>query len=72
LENWGTKWPADDVRQEVFKEGMETHLSFDTAWGPPIEIYEALRDQGYEVDASFYEPNMEIDGYWNNKKGEGS
>lgn len=70
LENWGTKWVADALTQEVSKDGMQTDLDFNTAWGPPIEVYEALREQGYEVEAEFYEPNMEIDGYWNNAEGE--
>ena len=70
LEHWGTKWAAEDLSQEVSKDGMQTDLDFETAWGPPIEIYEAMKKKGYEVEAEFYEPNMEIDGYWSNAEGE--
>ena len=70
LENWGTKWVADDLRPQVSEDGMRTDLDFNTAWGPPIEIYEAMKKRGYEVEAEFHEPNMEIEGYWTNAEGE--
>ena len=37
IANWGTKWPATDP---VWKSA--TKVSFDTAWSPPVRIYDQL------------------------------
>jgi len=33
-------------------------MTFDTAWGPPIGVYEAAVEQGWGVHATYYEPGM--------------
>ena len=40
-------------------------MDFDTAWGPPIGVYEAAHEQGYSVHAAYYEPGMCFVGSWN-------
>ena len=35
--NWSTKWNA--YRTEVVREGEAIWLSFDTAWAPPVPIF---------------------------------
>ena len=49
--------------KQLIKEYVEVH--FNTAWGPPIEICEKLRDMFPEVGFSWFydEPGMETAGY---------
>lgn len=39
-------------------------LAFDTAWAPPLGIYEELVRQGFRVKAYYYEPSMDFAGCW--------
>lgn len=59
---WGTKW---DVGSEdgIGRDG-DTYLtlSFDSAWSPPIGLYEELESLGYTVRAYYYEPGMNYAG----------
>ena len=63
LENWGTKWEVSDFFNDTRYQN-ELTLSFDTAWSPPIAIYEALVDQGYSVKAYYMEPGCDFAGKW--------
>jgi len=63
-DNWGTKW---DVRGEDIEASLEpTHLvyKFETAWGPPPEIYEELVKQfpKLTINWHYHEENMELFG----------
>src|SRR6056300_1273324 len=43
VSNWGTKWEVsvDDVDIEENDDGTYTfNLNFDSAWGPPVGVYE--------------------------------
>jgi len=62
--HWGTKWDIDPFTEEF--DGTTLSLSFDSAWCPPIEIYEYLVEQGFEVSANYYEPGMCFAGEWVN------
>ena len=55
-EKWGTKWDAQLYNWDV--DGHNVILGFDTAWGPPIEVYRAALEKGIQVKASYYEPGM--------------
>ena len=73
--NWGTKW---DVGADVGTEREERHglratvvgnqanCSFDSAWSPPIGLYEKLVELGYNVKASYWEPGMAFCGIYDN------
>src|SRR6056300_1920855 len=63
LEKWGTKWDVDPL--DVDFDGTTMSTSFDSAWAPPIALYEYLKEQGFEVTANFYEPGMDFGGFWN-------
>lgn len=39
-------------------------INFDTAWSPPISVYESLENRGFEVYATFYEPGMDFAGFY--------
>ena len=57
VSNWGTKWDLSEV-------GIDRHdannltLTFDSAWSPPIEAYVKLEEQGFVIEAYYYEPGM--------------
>ena len=60
INNWGCKWDVGGFYQNSFPinwdvDRYELHLNFDTAWAPPIGVYNALVDQGYDVHADYFE-----------------
>ena len=64
VQHWGTKW-------EIKSKGLPTHrfenhltISFDTAWSPPLGIFEELVEQGFSVSAMYYESGMSFCGSW--------
>ena len=55
-EKLGTKWDAQ--LYDWHMDGNSVYLGFDTAWGPPVEVFRAALDKGIQVSASYYEPGM--------------
>ena len=75
VNNWGTKWDvgADEgsEREEYHglkatRVGNQVSCSFDSAWAPPLGLYEKLVELGYDVKASYFEPGMGFCGIWDN------
>jgi len=67
VNNWGTKWDAG-VHDWERHDDNTIWVSFDSAWSPPIAIYEYMERNGYTVDAMYWEPGMAfcgryVDGY---------
>ncbi len=65
---WGTKWdvdPYDPSDVKVDEYGV-LEFGFDSAWAPPVGIYDKLVEMGYEVEATYYEPGMAFVGRWDN------
>lgn len=62
VSRWGTKWDVGCDRVEL-SEGLLV-LSFDSAWSPPEGVYQELYEQGFDVDAMYYEPGMGFYGRW--------
>lgn len=63
---WGTKWDVDPYDPEEVKvENNTIEFGFDSAWSPPIGVYQELQEQGYYVQAQYYEPGMAFVGEWN-------
>jgi hypothetical protein len=61
--NWGTKW--DIVECEVLQdEDTEIIVFFQSAWSPPLPIYEQLVADGFGVDASYEERGCGFCGVW--------
>jgi hypothetical protein len=65
IKNWGTKWDAT-ILSATRKKNIAT-LYFETAWAPPIEIYKALEEEGFKVEATYVEQGMQYAGHY--KKG---
>jgi hypothetical protein len=57
IENWGTKWDADAFDWERTDDNT-IRVYFNTAWSPPIALYDNLVEQGYKVDARYHECGM--------------
>jgi len=50
---WGTKWDA--CRPEtVWEDTSSIQYSFDTAWSPPTELFEAMVEQHPKLEFSIY------------------
>ena len=64
-QNWGTKWDAYsmEIDDSDLPHGFE--VSFETAWAPPEEVCNAIRDQFDDLSISWFydEPGCEIAGY---------
>ena len=60
VQHWGTKWdvdPYDPADVKIDQHG-QVEFGFDSAWAPPTGIYEQMVEQGYTVEATYYEPGM--------------
>lgn len=57
VDNLGTKW---DFHVQDFSrdDDNEVWCNFDTAWSPPISLYEYLTENGWDVSAQYHEPGM--------------
>lgn len=74
--NWGTKWDTNinedeineaikNIQQEPDNVDVVFSLEyFSTAWNAPLEIYNYLHEQGFEVDAYFYEGGNRFYGWY--------
>jgi hypothetical protein len=63
IANWGTKWDVNSDNVEIV-DANTVSASFDSAWSPPITAYERLMEQGFEIEAFYYEPGMQYVGKW--------
>ena len=64
---WGTKWDVDcQGTLSLSNDGLTVEASFDSAWSPPIGVYEKMLEQGYDVTAYYYESGMAYVGKWDN------
>lgn len=63
---WGTKWDARTCDEDIpfILKKNEVTIFFDTAWAPPMQIYYALEDMGFEVEATYIEQGMGYIGFY--------
>ena len=69
VSNWGTKWDigCDNDQRYGLKPtrvGNQVTVTFDSAWSPPIGLYQELDDLGFMVSATYFEPGMGFCGKW--------
>jgi hypothetical protein len=63
--NWGTKWDAYNLGDPILIDMNTVSINFDTAWNPPILLYEYMHLNEYHIDALFEEEsNGSIYGKW--------
>ena len=48
-EHWGDKWNAQDTKVSRLESGA-IELKFDTAWSPPVPIFEAIAERFPELE----------------------
>lgn len=63
IENWGTKWDISVIDWSRYGDN-EIWISFDTAWAPPIGVYQHLHNKGWSVEAFYHESGMCFCGQW--------
>ncbi len=65
VHNWGTKWDAYDLSVDECDLPHGFEVNFNTAWSPPEEVCNAIRDQFDDLSMSWFydEPGCEIAGY---------
>lgn len=73
LTNWQTKWDvgADEGTEKEEWHGLkatvvgnQATMSFDSAWSPPVGLYDKLHELGFSVEATYFEPGMAYCGIW--------
>lgn len=69
VDRWGTKWDVggdDAIIDDIVNDGCTLSVSFESAWSPPLGVYEELAAQGYDVVAHYWECGMGFVGKWHN------
>ena len=68
VNEWGTKWDVDPYNPIEFDSEWDKNnkitFGFDSAWAPPLGVYEALVEQGFSVRGYYYESGMNFAGIW--------
>ena len=54
IEHWGTKSEVKRVDVQPHSP-TEVTLNFETAWSPPIPVFNAMRAQGYRITAEYFD-----------------
>jgi len=67
--NWGCKWDANIIDWDRQDDNTIT-IYCDTAWAPPIALYEYLTEQGWTVDAVYHESGMAFAGVYTSEGGD--
>lgn len=57
VENWGTKWDARIIDWER-EDDNTINIFFETAWSPPIELYDYLINENWDIRAFYNEPGL--------------
>lgn len=69
VENWGTKWDASNL--DIMHDDKKTiELFFETAWSPPIGVYDKMKELGYQIDATYHEPGIGFAGHYTTEEGD--
>lgn len=69
VDNWGTKWDASIIDWER-QDDNTVWISFETAWSPPIALYDYLVDEGWELEAYYHESGCAFCGKYTNEEGD--
>ena len=65
VQNWGTKWDCYSLEIDDTDMPHGFEVQFETAWSPPEEVCNAIRDQYDDLSISWFydEPGCELAGY---------
>lgn len=73
VSQWGTKWDVgkDEYGEEADRVSpKKVELTFDSAWSPPMGLFEKLSSEGYHVTAYYYEPGCAFTGIYSSESGD--
>ena len=62
--NWGTKWDIELDDKYVSQDGKMVQITFNSAWSPPIEAYNKLKELGFNIHALYVETGNCFAGEW--------
>jgi len=70
--NWGTKWDVggDGNDPWISDDRLSALFVFSSAWNPPITAYERMAQQGFRIEAMYYESGAEFAGIWDSEFGD--
>lgn len=70
LEHWGTQSDAEvtDFYYDEEKDPFTIIVTFYTEWSPPIDLYQYMISDGWEVEAMFHEPEYRFVGSFKNEQ----
>ena len=68
--HWGTKWEADGTEHFQIENGIFHNMSFDTAWAPPVLIYDHLCSLGFTITAYYSESGNGFCGRYDGDNGD--
>lgn len=66
-ENWGTNQDIisfELVENYFLRNVIHIELKFETAWTPPLKVYEEMTRKGWYVNASYVEFGNSLCGLW--------
>ena len=63
VEHWGTKWEIGVIDWER-QDDDTIWISFQTAWSPPIALYEYIFAEGWQVEGLYNETGCAFCGIW--------
>ena len=62
IDNWGIKWDIElndvTIGTHFDGSGKTLYAEFDSAWSPPLEAYNKLRELGFVITAMYKELGM--------------
>lgn len=64
--NWGTKWDVGEAVGINTVDDDSMVVYFDSAWSPPLEFYQHMCNNGWSIEANYYEPGVGFCGTWLN------
>jgi len=69
---WGTKWDVggDETCDVNREDDKSVTLTFDSAWSPPMGLYDKLSREGYHVTAYYYEAGCAYAGIFRSETGD--
>lgn len=71
VNRWGTKWDfGGDGGADLDDNGECLTISFESAWSPPVGVYEELDLEGLKIEACYYEPGCGFCGMYTSESGD--
>ena len=69
VDHWGTKWDMSIIDWQRYDDNS-VWISFETAWCPPITLYEFLDEEGWGIEAYYHESGCAFCGKFTNEDGD--